>query len=433
LPLAQEQKRQSAEAPKHRQSFHIVSSPRQERSFGVSVRKTVVFASLCIAAFGVPGLGQIRPDPARLSAAPPELVDALAADPHTYFRFVNRPWIARVCEVFDRDLVGLPMVRLHGDAHVEQFAFTREAWGLDDFDDSARGPALVDIVRFLGSMDLAARRRGWTGDRNALFDRFLEGYRRGLAEPTAEPPRPGIVDVLRARTPTTRAAFLEWGEAKMEPMADRSMEAVRAGMEIFAQLIAPSRPELAPGYFHVTRAGWLRMGVGSAALDKVLIRVQGPSNDPADDELLEVKAVNYLGDLPCLDDSKASPTLRVISGTQQLGRLKHNILAAVPDLQLPGVQGDEQRRWWIRSWDPSYHEIRIADLRSVDDLAALAYDAGMQLGAGSIQEEVRRSGPSARKQALASMTRLEARIRKETVNLVEEVLRGWKEMGKAAR
>ena len=41
-----------------------------------------------------------------------------------------------------RDLEGLPVVRLHGDAHVEQFAFTNDAWGLDDFDDSARGPAL---------------------------------------------------------------------------------------------------------------------------------------------------------------------------------------------------------------------------------------------------------------------------------------------------
>ena len=52
-----------------------------------------------------------------------------------------------------------PNVQLHGDAHLEQYAFTKSAWGLDDFDDSTRGPALVDIIRFLGSIDLTVRRR----------------------------------------------------------------------------------------------------------------------------------------------------------------------------------------------------------------------------------------------------------------------------------
>ena len=126
---------------------------------------------------------QLRPEPDAIKLAPRELIDRLRADPIDYFRFVNRPWIARVCEVFAEDMPDLPIVRLHGDAHLEQFAVTKDAWGLDDFDDSARGPALIDMVRFLGSIDLTLRRRGWIGDREALFDRFFAGYRRGLAEP----------------------------------------------------------------------------------------------------------------------------------------------------------------------------------------------------------------------------------------------------------
>ena len=110
-------------------------------------------------------------------------------------------------------------MQLHGDAHVEQYALTKDAWGLDDFDDSARGPALVDIVRFLGSIDLAVRRRGWSRERDRMFDRFLAGYRRGLSEPSDQPPEPDIVRVLRAQAPgPTNEAFLEWAEAKMEPM-----------------------------------------------------------------------------------------------------------------------------------------------------------------------------------------------------------------------
>src|ERR1041384_2730454 len=97
------------------------------------------------------GAAPIRPDAGALDRATPKLIERPRADPYDYFRFVNRSWIARVCRDFAKDLEGLPIVRLHGDAHVEQFAVAQDAWGLDDFDDAARGPAAVDIVRFLRS------------------------------------------------------------------------------------------------------------------------------------------------------------------------------------------------------------------------------------------------------------------------------------------
>jgi uncharacterized protein (DUF2252 family) len=149
-----------------------------------------VLATLCIVPTVQPSAqGPLRPFPEAMAAAPAALIDRLRADPFTYFRFINRAWTARVCEVF-ADVADPTIVRLHGDAHVEQFAITRDAWGLDDFDDSTRGPAFVDIVRFLGSIDLATRQRGWTRDRNALWDRFFEGYGRGLSNADSQPPSP---------------------------------------------------------------------------------------------------------------------------------------------------------------------------------------------------------------------------------------------------
>src|ERR1041385_6540704 len=150
-----------------------------------------------------PGSQPPRAPPPSLEDAPPELIERLRADPYDYFRFVNRSWIARVCEVFRKDVEELPVVRLHGDAHVEQFAVTNDAWGLDDFDDSARGPAVVDIARFLGSIDLVTRQRSWENQRDKLFDRFVEGYKHGLIEPEDLPPPPDIVGRLRAQAPTT--------------------------------------------------------------------------------------------------------------------------------------------------------------------------------------------------------------------------------------
>jgi len=147
--------------------------------------------------------GPLRAEPESLERAAPELIERLRADPYNYFRFVNRTWIARVCDDLGSDLRDLPVVRLHGDAHVEQFALQQDAWGIDDFDDSARGPAVVDIVRFLGSIDLVARRRSWEKDRDMLFDRFVEGYKQGLIDPRYLPPPPDIVGRLRAQAPAT--------------------------------------------------------------------------------------------------------------------------------------------------------------------------------------------------------------------------------------
>jgi hypothetical protein len=189
---------------------------------------------------------QLRPESDAIKLAPRELIDRLRANPMDYFRFVNRPWIARVCEVFAEEIPDVPIVRLHGDAHIEQFAVTEDAWGLDDFDDSARGPALIDMVRFLGSVDLALRRRDWTRNREALFDRFFAGYRRGLAEPDYRSPQPAIVGRLRAQAPRSRAAFLEWGETQMQPMAEASVKALVACWSVLSPTAQPKPRRLLP-------------------------------------------------------------------------------------------------------------------------------------------------------------------------------------------
>ena len=167
---------------------------------------------------------------------------------------------------------------------------------------------------------------------------------------------------------------------------------------------------------------------------KILIRVQGPTSAPGDDELVEAKAVKYLDNLACLEARASQPTLRVIDGTEQLGRIKHKILAAEPELPIPELpipelapRGRQPRDWWIHSWDPSYREVRLNDLRSVKDLAAIVYDAGIQLGAGGLLDHQEQQA-EARTRALAALARLEPRIRQETSRLVEQLLLGWQEL-----
>ena len=113
---------------------------------------------------------------------------------------------------------------------------------------------------------------------------------------------------------------------------------------------------------------------------------------------------------------------RVIAGTRQLGRLKHDILAIGPTMLIPAAadRAEHWLDWWISSWEPTYQEVRLSDLRSVDDLADIVFDAGVQLGASKLVSE--------RKQVLSSVTALEGRLRMETARIVEELLAGWRQL-----
>ena len=246
------------------------------------------------------------------------------------------------------------------------------------------------------------------------------------------PPTPDIVRRLREEEPASRAAFLTWAEKQMQPMADETVKTVVAGMNAFDNVVRQERSELPPNYFDVSRVGWLRMGVGSAGDAKILMRVQGVTADPADDELLEAKQLGYLGGLACLEEPPSPPTLRIILGTRQLGRMKHNVIAAGPDLEIPElvVRDQELRRWWIRSWDPTYREVRLIDLQSVNDLAELAYDAGVQLGGGSLPEQADLQSAAVQKQILESIRGLEARLREASRAFVDDLLRGWREFAR---
>jgi hypothetical protein len=165
------------------------------------------------------------------------------------------------------------------------------------------------------------------------------------------------------------------------------------------------------------------MGVGSGVVRKVLVRVQGPTTDPNDDVLLEAKELTNLDGVRCLQGPTTPRAIRIVDGTRQLGRLKHEILAVGPTMLIPAAadRAEHWLDWWVSSWEPSYREVHLSDLRSVKDLADIAFDSGLQLGAGKLI--------SVRSEALSSVDRLDRRLRKETSIVVGELLAGWRELG----
>ena len=363
----------------------------------------------------------------RLSHAPPELQQRIVRSPHALFRFVNQSWMQQVCEAFSDELRSLPAVRLHGDAHVEQYAVTADARGLDDFDDSATGPAVIDLVRFLGSVELTADQRGWSHAREAITNQLFDGYARALKDPGYLPPDPAVVRRLREEPLKTSAEFLAWAESLMRPLPAEFLTRFKAGWPRFEEYARETDPALTPAYVRVKRVGWLEMGIGSALRRKLLVRVEGRTAAPEDDRIIEGKEVVTLRGVSCLDIPKSGEVFRPVEGPYQVGRLRNRILVVVP---LVGPGRPESRGWWVRTWDPSYKEMEIEDLASVQELVEIAHDVGAQLGSANLAGIDDAVARQKRLMELETISRLDPQIREVAHRLAFSVLEAWQHLAR---
>ena len=99
----------------------------------------------------------------------------------TYFRWARK--IGDWCP----ELMDAPPVLSVGDLHLENFGTWRDAdgrlvWGVNDFDEAAVMPSVLDLVRLATSIQLAPDLE--LSNRRAA-EALLRGYRAGLDEPAA--------------------------------------------------------------------------------------------------------------------------------------------------------------------------------------------------------------------------------------------------------
>ena len=114
----------------------------------------------------------------------------MAKDAFQFLRATYWRWAETIYEV-QPDLQRGPKVLAVGDIHVENFGTWRDAegrliWGVNDFDEAAKMPYALDIVRLATSAVLAGV-KGITA--TAICDSIREGYREGLTDP-----RPFVLD-----------------------------------------------------------------------------------------------------------------------------------------------------------------------------------------------------------------------------------------------
>jgi len=387
----------------------------------------VTALTVALAAPGTTPAAQAGPDGATVRLVPdddavrrlaPDLQARLASDAYVYFRFINVPWERAACEQFRDVLPSLPPVHLHGDPHLEQYAFTATGRGLDDFDDSSTGPFVLDLTRFVASVRLALRARGWNDAAPRAIDAFFEGYRAALVDAAPLPPEPTAIARLRASRPRSPEAFLAWAESLMLPLDPAYGPWLPHLAETVDALARRARPGLPAGYFRIKKAGRLTMGVGSALTTKALLRFEGPTSREDDDVVVEAKHASDLRGVPCLTVAP-SPAFRVVTGAEHIGRLQHEWLMVLP--RLDPARRTEPESWWLRSWDATYREVDIADYVSAEELVEVARDVGWQLGRGHFGHPPGSGAPEGR----ILLEALEGRIRHVVDAQTARLLADW--------
>ncbi|WP_395337143.1 DUF2252 family protein [Novosphingobium sp. BL-8H] len=109
----------------------------------------------------------------------------MARNPFLFLRATCWRW-AEAAAAICPELMNAPPVPSVGDAHAGNFGLWRDAearlvWGINDFDEAARLPYVLDLVRLCASVLLADD----DADAGQTARSILEGYRAGLDDPTA--------------------------------------------------------------------------------------------------------------------------------------------------------------------------------------------------------------------------------------------------------
>jgi hypothetical protein len=308
----------------------------------------------------------------RSSGASDALVDRIGASAYRYFRAVSEPFKHRTCEAF-RDLRWrLPSGAVHGDAHLEQFVVTDDEFGLADFDKAGYGPAIVDLVRYAASLHLACREIEGGCDPEQAVTAYFNAYRTALDHPVQRR-QPAIVARLRGRLGPEPDAWLHWADGLMQPLAPAEEERVRSHWFRFVALMRETVPERPETFYRIRRLGSVEIGLGSALERKLLIRIEGATDGPLDDVILEARYHS----LPDYRGCVWRPT----GGSLNVFMLTSLLAHSLPDVFgiLPNPDGDDLPEIWIQSWDRGYRELSLSDIRGQTELDALAADAGMQL------------------------------------------------------
>lgn len=347
----------------------------------------------------------------------PRLLERIVKSPHGYYRFVNIRFSQEVCRRLADPIAEAPRVNLHGDAHLEQYAITDLGRGLTDFDDSTAGPGVIDLARFGVSLRLACREKGWESHEEALFARFIEGYRAALRNPDFSAPEPRIVREIQKGFKEDRENYFAWVSSIMRPFEPGERDRLAQSLGPYVQSINAQEGGLPNDFFRIEQGGRLRMGIGSALDEKFILRVKGRTDDPLDDVVLEIKEVRDLTGIDCIVGGSKNDPFRILIAQSRIAYVPYRFL---------GYLRMGPKYFWVHSWVDNYRELSIGKLQaSPDELGEVAFDVGVQLGRGHANQIAAPHDAELRRAQLRLIDRHQAMLAEATAALAAETVDAW--------
>jgi len=160
----------------------------------------------------------------------------------TYYRW------AQIWTETAGELAGSPPVLAVGDLHVENFGTWRDAdgrlvWGVNDLDEAAELPCMVDLTRLAVSAMLASEHHGLGATRAQIAHALLEGYRHGVeagGAPFVLEERHAVLRTLVRERLKDPAAF--W--AKLSALPECRGRKPKTALRLLNHLLPPSTEDL---------------------------------------------------------------------------------------------------------------------------------------------------------------------------------------------
>lgn len=356
--------------------------------------------------------------------ASPKLLAKLSSSPYAYFRALARAYELKTCAEFRDQRWQLPVMAIHGDAHVEQFVLTPDTAGLEDFDQSGYGPAVVDLVRYAASVHLACRTAAFACDADRVISAYFAAYRSALDhEPTRS--EPSIVARLRRETPADPLSWLRWAEGLLQPLSREEEARVLRGWHDFQVREAELHPERGPTFYDVVRLGSFEMGIGSALEKKFLFRLHGPTDAPDDDLVVEARTPTPVSGKSCAWRPLHGGALQPLMFATLLGPR----LAEVFGFATLGGEGTPE--FWLHSWVAGYRELDLEDLGSEIELVELAEDAARQLAGHFWKRFPKPLRPIQRQAQLRAFDATESHAKDLARAFADETQAAWERFRKA--
>ncbi|CAJ0720067.1 hypothetical protein LMG6871_03485 [Ralstonia edaphis] len=315
-------------------------------------------------------------DPERLTRK----LDAIAADPFSFFRGTNNLYAASLADA--PLLHDAPRTLVCGDLHLENFGSFKGDNGLvyfdmNDFDEALVAPFTVDLVRVLSSLQVASY--SWKladEDANNLCRRFLDTYAAALVDGkprwVERATATGIVrDLLRGLRKRNRAAYLaqrterDGNRIHLRIDGRRTLRASKEEAR-HARRILQAYGEQGNGQRFIAIDVARRIaGTGSLGLERYSVLAR-PENDPATLRLIDIKlSIPSVWDDVLGDACSVAPWRSEAGRVVDIQRLSQAISPALLRGVVYGAKGEKPKSYVVKSLQPTADRVALGSGKNV--------------------------------------------------------------------